>query len=93
MLIPLLMDLGMFGGDVPPEPVIDPSGVPGGSHRNRTIRLTQLSDGDRRTTAEFIKAHISQTPERVAFTQASMLRTLTQDADETIIAVILSSDL
>ena len=96
-MIPLLMNLGMFGGDIPPTPDITTQAVGGGvrKRKERAFRLSELTDGDRRSTAEFLKAHIAQTPERIAFTQAPMPKAsvLTDKADENIIAVILASEL
>lgn len=71
--------------------------VGSGKHKHRAFRLSELSDGDRLTTAEFLKSHIAQTPERVAFTQAPITKAkpsiLTTGNDASIIAVILASDL
>ena len=78
---------GAFGeGETPAS-----SSVILGNRKKKVFHLSQLSDGDRRSTAEFLKSHIA---ERVAFTQAPTKNQPKQKAtQDSFIGIILASEL
>lgn len=84
---------GEGGGAPPPAPSVAVSS--GVRKKPPIIRLSELSDGDRRTTAEFLKSYLKERepftlkPARKIKVSASRDEKKMQDDESAIIAVIL----